>query len=170
MKASCLALLLAAGAMLSPVASTAQEITGTPGAPDARRILEGLQLPPLARAFGGKIERNAAAIDALSGRRGSRRRRSAPNVLLIMHRRRRLRHHSTFGGVIPTPALDRVAEMGLRFTNMHSTALCSPTRAALITGRNHHSVGFGVIAEQATGFPGYNVDHLQGQGDGRHAS
>ncbi|HVP66433.1 MAG TPA: arylsulfatase [Anaeromyxobacteraceae bacterium] len=63
---------------------------------------------------------------------------------------------STFGGVIPTPSLDRVAANGLRYTNFHSTALCSPTRAALITGRNHHSVGFGVISEQATGFPGYD--------------
>src|SRR5262249_23088671 len=60
------------------------------------------------------------------------------------------------GGVIPTPALDRVAKAGLRYTCMHSTALCSPTRAALITGRNHHSAGFGVISEQSTGFPGYN--------------
>jgi arylsulfatase len=63
---------------------------------------------------------------------------------------------STFGGVIPTPALDRIAQNGLRYTNFHSTALCSPTRAALITGRNHHSAGFGVIAEQATGYPGYD--------------
>jgi arylsulfatase len=63
---------------------------------------------------------------------------------------------STFGGVIPTPAMDRIAKMGLRYTQMHSTALCSPTRAALITGRNHHSAGFGVVSEQSTGFPGYN--------------
>ena len=63
---------------------------------------------------------------------------------------------STFGGVIPTPALDRLAKSGLRYTNFHSTSLCSPTRAALITGRNHHSAGFGVISEAATGFPGYN--------------
>ncbi len=63
---------------------------------------------------------------------------------------------SPFGGVIPTPALDRIAAAGLRYTNFNSTALCSPTRAALITGRNHHSVGFGVISEQATGYPGYD--------------
>jgi arylsulfatase len=63
---------------------------------------------------------------------------------------------ATFGGVIATPALDRVAKMGLRFTRFHSTALCSPTRAALITGRNHHSMGSGVISELSTGFPGYN--------------
>src|SRR5438552_2652361 len=63
---------------------------------------------------------------------------------------------STFGGMIPTPALDRIAKMGLRYTQFHSTALCSPTRAALITGRNHHSVGFGNVSELATGFPGYD--------------
>ena len=62
----------------------------------------------------------------------------------------------TFGGVIPTPALDRVAKAGLRYTQFNSTALCSPTRAALITGRNHHAVGFGVISELSTGFPGYD--------------
>ena len=63
---------------------------------------------------------------------------------------------STFGGVIPTPALDRIAQAGLRYTQFHSTSLCSPTRAALITGRNHHAVGFGVVSEGATGFPGYD--------------
>jgi arylsulfatase len=70
---------------------------------------------------------------------------------------------STFGGVVPTPSMDRIANMGLRYNNIHSTALCSPTRAALITGRNHHSAGFGVISEQSTGFPGYNSiipDHM----------
>ena len=63
---------------------------------------------------------------------------------------------STFGGVIPTPNLDRIAANGLRYTNFNSTSLCSPTRAALITGRNHHSMGFGVISEQSTGYPGYD--------------
>ena len=62
----------------------------------------------------------------------------------------------TFGGVIPTPTVDRIAKAGLRYTQFHSTALCSPTRAALITGRNHHSVGFGVIGELSTGYPGYD--------------
>ena len=64
---------------------------------------------------------------------------------------------STFGGVIPTPALDRIAKAGLRYTQFHSTSLCSPSRAALLTGRNHHSTGFGVIAEQSTGYPGYDA-------------
>jgi arylsulfatase len=82
--------------------------------------------------------------------------RGAPNVLLIMTDDTGFGAASTFGGVIPTPNVDQIAQEGLRFTNFHSTALCSPTRAALLTGRNHHSVGFGVISEAATGFPGYN--------------
>lgn len=57
---------------------------------------------------------------------------------------------------MPTPALDRIAEAGLRYTSFHTTALCSPTRAALLTGRNHHSVGFGNISELSTAYPGYN--------------
>jgi hypothetical protein len=84
------------------------------------------------------------------------RRKGAPNILLILTDDVGFGAPSTFGGVIPTPSLDRIAADGLRYTNMHSTSLCSPTRAALITGRNHHSVGFGVISEIATGFPGYN--------------
>ena len=83
-------------------------------------------------------------------------RKGGPNVLLIMTDDVSFGAPSTFGGVIPTPSLDRVAQMGLRYCNFHSTALISPTRAALITGRNHHSVGFGVVSEQSTGFPGYN--------------
>ena len=83
--------------------------------------------------------------------------KGAPNILLIITDDVGFAAPSTFGGVIPTPALDRIAADGLRYTNFHSTSLCSPTRAALITGRNHHSVGFGVISEQSTGFPGYNT-------------
>jgi len=82
--------------------------------------------------------------------------KGAPNVLLIMTDDAGYGVSSTFGGVIPTPTLDRVAHAGLRYTQFHSTALCSPTRAALITGRNHHSAGFGVIGEMSTGFPGYD--------------
>ena len=82
--------------------------------------------------------------------------KSAPNVLLIITDDAGFGVPSTFGGVIPTPAMDRIANEGLRYNRMFSTALCSPTRAALITGRNHHSAGFGVISEQSTGFPGYN--------------
>ena len=82
--------------------------------------------------------------------------KGAPNVLLIMTDDQGYGVSGTFGGVIPTPALDRIAKAGLRYTQFHSTALCSPTRAALITGRNHHSVGSGVIGELSTGYPGYD--------------
>src|SRR5262245_56270654 len=82
--------------------------------------------------------------------------KDAPNILLIMTDDAGYGISSTFGGVIHNTALDRIANMGLRYTQFHSTALCSPTRAALITGRNHHSVGFGVVTEQSTGFPGYD--------------
>ena len=82
--------------------------------------------------------------------------KGAPNVLLIMTDDQGYGVPGTFGGVIPTPNLDRIAKAGLRYIQFHSTALCSPTRAALITGRNHHSVGFGVIGELSTGYPGYD--------------
>ena len=77
----------------------------------------------------------------------------APNILLIIIGDVGFAAPSTFGGVIPTPTLDRIASMGLRYTQFHTTSLCSRTRAALITG---HSVGFGVIGEASTGYPGYN--------------
>ena len=90
--------------------------------------------------------------------------KGAPNVLLIMTDDDGYSSPSTFGGVIPSPALDRIAKAGLRYTNFHSTSLCSPTRAALITGRNHHVAGFGVVDEIGTGFPGYNSIILKANG------
>lgn len=62
-----------------------------------------------------------------------------------------------YGSDIETPNLDKLAANGLRYTNWHTTALCSPTRCGLLTGRNHQSNGFGCIAEVASGFPGYNA-------------
>jgi arylsulfatase A-like enzyme len=82
--------------------------------------------------------------------------RNAPNVLLILTDDVGFGASSTFGGPIPTPTFDRLAANGLRYTRFHTTALCSPTRAALLTGRNHHSAATGVIMEMATGYPGYN--------------
>lgn len=79
----------------------------------------------------------------------------APNVLLILLDDAGFGQFSTFGGAVPTPTADALAADGLRYNRFHTTALCSPTRAALITGRNHHSVGFGVIAELASGYDGY---------------
>jgi arylsulfatase len=79
-----------------------------------------------------------------------------PNILIVLIDDCGFGQMGTFGGGIPTPTLDRIANNGLKYTRFHTTALCSPTRAALLTGRNHHSVGSGVIGEAGTGFPGYS--------------
>lgn len=83
--------------------------------------------------------------------------KKAPNVLLILLDDVGFGQASTFGGPVDTPNLTRLAARGLRYNQFHTTALCSPTRAALLTGRNHHSVNTGVVTELATGFPGYTT-------------
>ena len=141
--------------LLAAVTASAQQTTGAPCSPSATTTIDGRYVPPPPAPFGGEIGLDAsqskpcwpAKVVPPKG---------APNVLLIMTDDAGYGVSGTFGGVIPTPALDRIAKMGLRYTQFHSTALCSPTRAALITGRNHHSVGFGVVTEQSTGFPGYD--------------
>ncbi len=80
----------------------------------------------------------------------------APNILYILLDDVGYGWCDTFGGLVETPNITRLAENGLKYTNFHTTALCSPTRASLLTGRNHHSVAYGCIAEMATGYPGYN--------------
>jgi arylsulfatase len=80
---------------------------------------------------------------------------SQPNVLIFMLDDVGFAHLGSFGGGVDTPNMDRIANMGIRYTNFHTTALCSPSRAALLTGRNHHSVGTGVIVELQTNEPGY---------------
>ncbi len=135
--------------------ANAQEITGAPGGPNSTTTIDGHVLPPPPQKFGGEIQLNASQSKPYWPMRVVPP-KGAPNVLLILTDDVGFAAPSTFGGVIPTPALDRIANDGLRYTNFHTTSLCSPTRAALITGRNHHSVGFGVISEQSTGFPGYN--------------
>jgi arylsulfatase len=79
----------------------------------------------------------------------------APNVVLILIDDAGFGQFSTFGGAVPSPTMDRLAAEGLRYNRFHTTALCSPTRAALITGRNHHSTSFAGITEMATGYDGY---------------
>lgn len=147
--------ILAMGALLAAEPAPAQQTTGEPGAPNATTTIDGRYLPPPPQPFQGNINLNAAQSKPAWPARVVPP-QGAPNVLLIMTDDVGFGAPSTFGGVIPTPALDRIAANGLRYTNFHSTALCSPTRAALITGRNHHSAGFGVVSEQSTGFPGYN--------------
>src|SRR6516225_843871 len=81
--------------------------------------------------------------------------KGAPNIVLILIDDAGFGQFSTFGGGVPSPTMDKLAANGLRFNRFHTTALCSPTRAALITGRNHHSVSFAGITEIATGYDGY---------------
>ncbi len=133
----------------------AQQVTGTLGAPSATTTIDGKQIPPPPPKFGGVIKEDAKDSQPWWPPRVVPP-KGAPNVLLIMTDDQGYGVPGTFGGVIPTPSLDRVAQAGLRYVQFHSTALCSPTRAALITGRNHHSVGFGVIGELSTGYPGYD--------------
>jgi arylsulfatase A-like enzyme len=147
------AFLLAAALAVAPAA--AQQVTGTLGQADATTTIDGKQIPSPPPKFGGVIKESykdstpwwPPRIVPPKG---------APNVLLIMTDDQGYGVPGTFGGVIPTPSLDRIAKAGLRYIQFHSTALCSPTRAALITGRNHHSVGYGVIGELSTGYPGYD--------------
>jgi arylsulfatase A-like enzyme len=82
--------------------------------------------------------------------------KGAPNVLIILIDDLGFGGTATYGGLIPTPNIDKLAHSGLIFNAMNNTALCSPSRAALLSGRNHHQLGMGGITEGATGFPGYN--------------
>ena len=80
--------------------------------------------------------------------------KGAPNVVIVLIDDMGFGQPSTFGGGISMPTLDQLAESGLRYNNMHVTALCSPSRAALLTGRNHHTVNTGAVQDVATAFPG----------------
>ncbi len=157
MKTTALALSVSIATLtvLAHAPALAQQVTGTPGSPGATTTIDGKQLPPPDPKFGGVIKEKASDSTPWWAPRVVPP-KGAPNILLIMTDDAGFGAPGTFGGVVPTPALDRIAANGLRYTNFHSTSLCSPTRAALITGRNHHVAGFGVVGEAATGFPGYN--------------
>jgi arylsulfatase A-like enzyme len=125
---------------------------GQAGAKDFNRSI----LPILDQPFKGKI--GLRAEDSVKDfPKEVKAPENAPNVLLILTDDVGFGASSTFGGPVPTPTMDRIANEGLRFNQFHTTALCSPTRAALLTGRNHHSVSTGGIMEIGVGFPGYNT-------------
>ncbi len=114
-----------------------------------------LKTYPEGTAFTGTIGRTAGESVAAwpsPPRAGT----GAPNVLVILLDDVGFAQLSCFGSDIRTPTCDRLAAGGLRYRDFHTTAICSPTRACLLTGRNHHSNGVGIIQEMATGFPGYN--------------
>ncbi len=142
-------------ATLAGSRAAAQDKAPPPGSPGATVTNDGRYIPNPPPPFTGRIDANADGskqswpplVAPPAG---------APNILLIITDDVGFAAPSTFGGVIPTPTMDRIANAGLRYTRFHTTALCSPTRAALLTGRNHHSVATGVVVDQATGYPGYN--------------
>jgi len=140
---------------LGAFGAAAQQPQNAPGSPGATSTIDNRQLPPPDPAFGGVIEQGALQSKPWWAPRVVPP-KGAPNVLLIITDDAGFGVPSTFGGFIPTPTMDRLASEGLRYNRMFSTALCSPTRAGLITGRNHHSAGFGVVSEQSTGYPGYS--------------
>src|SRR5438445_10671947 len=139
---------------LAPSAE-AKQFTATPDDPSSTVTINGKQIPAPPEQFGGLIKESALDSKPFWPSRIVPP-QGAPNVLLIMTDDQGYGVSSTFGGVIPTPALERVAKAGLRYTQFHSTALCSPTRAALITGRNHQSLCKGVIGGLCTACAGYD--------------
>ena len=140
----------------------AQQVTGELGSPSATTTISGKQLPPPDPKFGGVIKEKASESKAWWPPRVVPP-KGAPNVLLIMTDDGGFGAPGTFGGVVPTPALDRIAKNGLRYTNFHSTSLCSPTRAAIITGRNHHVGRLRGGGRNRDGVPGLRLDHPEGE-------
>ncbi|TPX03338.1 sulfatase-like hydrolase/transferase, partial [Schumannella luteola] len=105
--------------------------------------------------FAGEVGRTFQDSDAPTFPQPVQPPAGAPNIVLILLDDAGFGQFETFGGGVPSPTMDRLEREGIRFNRFHTTALCSPTRAALITGRNHHSTSFAGITEIATGYDGY---------------
>lgn len=146
---------MAAGRLLALLASLAA--TSGAGAQVQKADREGTPtvLPRPDFKFEGKVGKTYKESDPPQFPKPVQAPDGAPNVVLILLDDTGFGQYATFGGGVPSPTLDRLAAEGLRYNRFHTTALCSPTRAALITGRNHHSATFGVITEAATGYDGY---------------
>jgi len=146
---------IVAGAMLVSASSLA--IAQSEVQPEAKpQAPAGPVLPAPMPAFEGTLGRTVPESSPPGPIPREKVAEGAPNVLLIMTDDTGFGSASTFGGPVPTPNLDALADSGIVYNRFHTTALCSPTRAALLTGRNQHSVGFGVLAELSNGYPGYN--------------
>src|SRR5262249_8109010 len=144
----------ALGATSLPKVAQAQQVQpggSTSATPQPDRSKLPMPEPP----FGGKIGRTYLDSNAEWPKLPTPP-DGAPNVVMILLDDVGFGQVSTFGGPVPTPNLDKLAAQGLRYTRFHTTAICGPSRAVLITGRNHHNVGAGFLAEWATGFPSYN--------------
>ena len=148
---------VAVAIMMAVVVPTfGQQSTGTPGSPGAMDSKHRSHLPmpntvrPTLITYDAKNpDTKFPPIEQLRPPKG------APNVLIVLIDDAGFGSSSTFGGPCQTPSLDKLAASGLRYDRFHTTAICSPSRQSLLTGRNHHSVGMAGITEIATGAPGY---------------
>jgi arylsulfatase len=152
--------------LLGTVATAAASSIGVPASADAQTNQPSVTVAPT-----GQLDRSKLPMPEppFSGTIGKTYKESkadwpkvptapdgAPNVVIILLDDVGFGQVSTFGGPVPTPNLDALAARGLRYNRFHTTAVCGPSRAALLTGRNHHRVGAGFLAEWSTGFPSYN--------------
>jgi arylsulfatase len=149
-----LAAAVAAGALFGWLATTGRLPLRAAFRPKAEEKSAGTSIPHADPPFRGKAgmtykDSTPDYPPAVTAPKG------APNVLIILLDDVGFGQAGTFGGPVPTPTLDRIARGGLRYNRFHTAALCSPTRAALLTGRNPHSCGTGVVIEAGTGYPGY---------------
>ena len=147
----CCGLFIGIATFVSIPEVTAQQ----PTADSAREQATSKSLPRADFEFKGKVGKTYKDSDPPQFPKPIKAPANAPNVVLILLDDSGFGQYSAFGGGIPSPTLDRLAAEGLKYNRFHTTALCSPTRAALITGRNHHSAATGVITEAATGYEGY---------------
>ena len=141
--------------LLTFLFGTSVALAAEPTAAGATGTAAGQSLPFPDFHFTGKVGRTIKDSDPPQFPQPVRPPERAPNIVIILIDDAGYGQFGTFGGQVSTPALDSIARDGLRYTRFHTTALCSPTRAALLTGRNHHSTGNGVITEAATGYDGY---------------
>ena len=122
----------------------------------AAALLAGVSANAQEQAFKGKIGKSLADSEE-HWPEPVKPPQDAPNVLVWLIDDMGYGHSSAFGGLTPMPTIDRLAENGLRYSNFHTTALCSPSRASIAAGRNHHRIGMGSHSLTAMGFPGYNA-------------
>ncbi len=144
------------GVRAALIAALAAVGSFTPGSAAAQTATERAAALPIPDApFKGKIGKTFedSTPDFPQGVKAPA---GAPNVVLILLDDVGFGQPGTFGGPVPTPNFDKLASQGLRYNRFHTAGVCSPSRAALLTGRNHHTVANGTIVELSTGFPGYN--------------
>jgi arylsulfatase A-like enzyme len=142
---------LIAGGLLALSVSTASAQQAVPASAEPDRTVLPMPLPPFGGVIGETYKESTPDWPKLPTPP-----EGAPNVVIILLDDVGYGQTSTFGGPVPTPELEKLAADGLRFTEFHTTAICGPSRAALITGRNHHNAGSGFLAEWATGYPSYD--------------